>query len=436
MFVKKLCVFLVFYYHFYKRILKKMSGTSSLNHNITRESKSGSVIEHLQELPLNLGNKNVSIDQVEYTKNRFILSDRNDYNRLRLACNIWLVENELKSSEDYQNWVNEMRFNFYEGFDDSMETLKMKCIGDGSSGTEDSPNLSDYSIKKLSTDLNLINENVIETISNHDYPQNSKNFNNDEFQNENYTNSDCKKKYKKRRTRKDKLLKKLQLNIPDNLTTISDSVIQQNQKLETNLGSYIGQVKNGLMHGTGHLLQKDGSWYKGSFYNNLKSGYGEERLVESGKWYKGHFDKGLYNSYGQYKDSNTGVHYKGNFLNGNFSNKGEYKDNDGKWYKGNFVNAKFEGYGECKFGNGSFYKGYWKEGEMCGSGEWRDIDGSLFAGEWKLGQMHGEIEYIWADGSGYKANYINGKKYGEGEYKSSNGTWYKPSGAKAIKSTN
>ena len=86
--------------------------------------------------------------------------------------------------------------------------------------------------------------------------------------------------------------------------------------------SYCGEKKNGLFHGKGRLVFKNGSVYEGEFKKNKMDGYGKI-FFNDGSIYQGNFKRNLRDGSGLLKDK-VGKIERVVFEKGKF--KGSYKE--------------------------------------------------------------------------------------------------------------
>ena len=101
---------------------------------------------------------------------------------------------------------------------------------------------------------------------------------------------------------------------------------------------YSGQMMNGMQHGKGIQIWKDGAKYDGEWYEGKASGFGT--------FY--HTDGDVYK--GQWKDDKA-------------NGKGIYISSDGVQYDGSWVDDFQDGYGIETWKDGSVYKGSYKKGK-------------------------------------------------------------------------
>ena len=216
-------------------------------------------------------------------------------------------------------------------------------------------------------------------------------------------------------------------------------------------GKYIGEWKDGQMHGQGtYYYGEKSEWsgdkYVGKFRNGERHGQGSYFSADGGKYI------------GQWKDDkvvegietwgeNTewaGDRYVGEYMDDQFHGQGTYTYADGEKYVGEFRNHQYNGRGTVTWPSGEKYVGEWKDGDFHGQGTYTWPDGGLVIGEWKnhkingqateifgentewagdryVGefrddQFHGQGNYIWQDGEQYVGEWKDGDFHGQGTY--------------------
>jgi hypothetical protein len=121
---------------------------------------------------------------------------------------------------------------------------------------------------------------------------------------------------------------------------------------------------NGLYHGQGRLVWRNGDAYEGNFVHGTRDGAGVYRWKD-GRQYQGQFEKNV-------------RHGRGVFI---------YPNND--MYEGHFVLGKREGKGRFVFSDGSEYDGEWKDGSYS-DGKLVQKSGITYIGQFLSGQRHGK----------------------------------------------
>ena len=125
--------------------------------------------------------------------------------------------------------------------------------------------------------------------------------------------------------------------------------------------SYVGEWKNGKMHGKGHYKWKQGGSLIGSFLNGT-----------------------AYNCEGVFY-SKAGK-YTGSFIKGKKSGRGTFEFSDGNIFKGEFYEGEMLS-GTYYWTNGSSWSGEFRNNEpFTGEGTWHYKDGQVKSGKWKNGR--------------------------------------------------
>ena len=184
--------------------------------------------------------------------------------------------------------------------------------------------------------------------------------------------------------------------------------------LESKTTTYIGNFKEGRMHGKGEYVWKDGGSYKRDFREGFFEGIGV-RTYKSGTVYKGSFkyDK----PHGEGTMTNvSGSIFKGLWQFGYKHGQGLYKDNDGYSHEGNYKFGNSDGFGKQKWKKGDVYEGSFKNGYREGYGIYTWPSGETYEGNWKKGKKHGKgiseknnrllKKGIWFEGE-YKTNEVS-----------------------------
>jgi hypothetical protein len=134
------------------------------------------------------------------------------------------------------------------------------------------------------------------------------------------------------------------------------------KEINFNNGSkYLGELKNGAMHGKGTLYRFDGGVITGEFKNGGVDGIAT--------W---------------------------TFPNGDV-------------YEGQFINDYINGKGTYVYKNGDKYIGERKQGIANGKGTLVKANGDKYVGEFKEDKLHGKILVTYSNGNKEIINFINGK---------------------------
>ena len=152
----------------------------------------------------------------------------------------------------------------------------------------------------------------------------------------------------------------------------------------------IGDFIFNKLNGQGEYYRNDGSIYRGSFFDGLPQGNGEE----------------IFENYATFK----GFYLAGKKKHGKFMWK------NGHYYLGDFHEDLFHGYGVYNWGQDRTYEGQWINGKMEGKGKLKLKDGSYYDGEFKEGKKWGKGLYVWNKDKYYDGNWKNDKQNGFGLY--------------------
>ena len=139
-------------------------------------------------------------------------------------------------------------------------------------------------------------------------------------------------------------------------------------------GKYVGEQKDGKLHGKGTLYFSDGDVYKGGFSNDLFHGRG------TFSW-------------------ENGEKYTGQHVKGERQGEGTYTWPDGKEYSGAWLAGERTGWGSMSWPSGYSYVGDFLNGELTGWGMHYYNNGDFYHGELINGNRHGYGTYYWANGN-------------------------------------
>ncbi|CAI9715126.1 Hypothetical predicted protein [Octopus vulgaris] len=163
---------------------------------------------------------------------------------------------------------------------------------------------------------------------------------------------------------------------------------------------YEGEWVNSKKHGFGTLTLKDGSYYKGNFYNGEIEGSGFKYFARTQDKYTGEFKAGELHGQGI-------MEYKNGFV-----------------YDGNWCENKKEGYGELKFPDGSVYKGYFHNHKRHGTGTFEMKNGTTYTGDWICDRRQGQGHTKYLDGTEHEGQWANDVISGYGCIKHISGITY------------
>ncbi|MEZ5056340.1 MAG: caspase family protein, partial [Saprospiraceae bacterium] len=161
---------------------------------------------------------------------------------------------------------------------------------------------------------------------------------------------------------------------------------------------YIGQFKNGEIHGIGACYYTNGSKYQGEWNHRYPEGKGTITLEDGSKWTgiwkrghpideEGNIIEELFPSKDvKIEEDNIQV----GCISGNCENgQGIYAYADGSKYEGEFENGDLNGIGTFFFADGDRYAGQFKNGFSHGQGTFHYANGETTSGEWREGEFIG-----------------------------------------------
>lgn len=218
---------------------------------------------------------------------------------------------------------------------------------------------------------------------------------------------------------------------------------------------YIGEFKDGEIHGIGACHYSDGSKYQGEWNFRYPEGRGTKTFPDGSKW-TGRWKKGQpVDDSGNlvtnlFPGKEVAAEDSGNIQSGCVSGdcvngEGSFAYADGSKYEGGFRNGKPHGNGIFAHFDGDRYEGQFKDGFEHGQGTLYSIEGKVFAGIWKEGEFIGAEALVAApaagcmqgdclngrgtfirkeDGSKYTGSFRNSLPHGEGVMNFANGEQY------------
>ena len=128
---------------------------------------------------------------------------------------------------------------------------------------------------------------------------------------------------------------------------------------------YFGIYKDNKINGIGKFISGK-TKFKGEFKNDIANGYGI--YTDTKLRYEGYWNNDLQSSFGieKWKDGSL---YKGQYYDGKKNGIGTYIFGDGNKYEGEFINNEFNGYGIYYYNDNKTYLGQWANNEKNGYGE-------------------------------------------------------------------
>lgn len=187
---------------------------------------------------------------------------------------------------------------------------------------------------------------------------------------------------------------------------------------------YIGDFKDGKIHGKGIFYYQNGDKYIGNWSNQQREGTG--RLVFTNKdEYFGEFSNDVMGPTGKMTYANGNI-YEGQWKKNEPHGKGVFLFANQDRYEGLLSNGQCEGQGTMYYSDGSSFKGEWHHNKRHGQGLMTFDDGERVSGQWEDDQYvadwgrlayDGDTTYLrncnqlhCADGKG-KFTYNDGSKY-------------------------
>lgn len=211
---------------------------------------------------------------------------------------------------------------------------------------------------------------------------------------------------------------------------------------------YIGQFKDGEIHGIGTCYYSDGSTYRGEWSHRYPQGHGVKTQPDGRTW-EGEWKMGLpldedglviENLFPDPEPVIQSGCLEGNCEDG----EGMFAYPDGSKYEGQFLDSKPNGEGTLTYPNGDRYVGSFKAGLKNGKGTFYYSDETTSTGEWlggeyignpkiedgRVGCVDGDCKngtgiYIYKEGAAkYEGTFTNGMPDGKGVIYYANGERY------------
>ena len=221
---------------------------------------------------------------------------------------------------------------------------------------------------------------------------------------------------------------------------------------------YIGDFREGEIHGVGVCYYSDGSKYQGEWAHRYPEGNGTKTYSDgsrlTGYWKKGQpvdsYGNLLSNVINTKEAGNDGTEIQTGCLAGDCEKgRGTFAYADGSRYEGQFFEGRPEGWGTFYYVNGETYTGSFREGVPHGRGRLESVNGVVRRGEWRHGEylvpnatgrspgcIEGDCEngygtYVFKDGSRYTGTFKNFLPHGRGTVRYTNGERYEGEMAEA-----
>ena len=146
---------------------------------------------------------------------------------------------------------------------------------------------------------------------------------------------------------------------------------------------YTGGMRQGMRHGHGRCLLRNGSAIEGLWADDQVCGVGSIEFADGGV-------------------------YRGEIVDDKPHGQGSRVYADGGRYEGGWQEGWRQGQGTYTAQDGRCWVATWSKGLLDGQGTFTGPDGDRFEGAWSNGKNHGPGLYIWPDGSRFEGLYQNG----------------------------
>lgn len=219
---------------------------------------------------------------------------------------------------------------------------------------------------------------------------------------------------------------------------------------------YVGEFREGAMHGTGTCYYPDGSVYVGQWADRYPHGYGIKRWPDGLEW-KGQWIKGQpvdargqlipdLHAYAKSHPATSGC-LSGDCIDG----IGDFLYPDGRHYRGSFRAGLPDGQGEMVWPDSGKYVGRFEAGKPHGPGTFYRQDGQVQEGLWRqghwvgpapdapaIGCLEGDCQNGYGrcifeeTGARYEGTFLNGLPHGQGIMYFPEGDWYEGAFAEGV----
>lgn len=212
-------------------------------------------------------------------------------------------------------------------------------------------------------------------------------------------------------------------------------------KTWVNGDKYVGDWKNDKRNGHGIFTWADGGKYVGGWKDSNRNGLGTKTWVVGDK-YVGDYKDDKKNGHGTYTFA-SGNKYVGGWKNDKRNGQGTLTFPNGTKWIGAWENSKLNGYAITYYANGTINKeGIFKDDEFiyaktntlttCPTSEYFHNcfgaytydDGEKYIGEWQNDERNGHGTYTYANGNKYVGDYKDNKKNGQGTFTWASGAEY------------
>jgi hypothetical protein len=199
---------------------------------------------------------------------------------------------------------------------------------------------------------------------------------------------------------------------------------------------YEGELRKGLLSGSGRLVWPNEEYYEGEFKDGLF--HGDGLLHAQTYFYAGGFVAGEMSGEGTFNYRN-GDMYEGDVQNGLPQGRGVYTSANGDVYSGEFETGQYHGQGELVMFSGSRYEGGFKQGVFHGEGVFTQVqveagdgaeEGSIagtivqqYTGIFVNNKMTGAGAWVKGDDASYEGDFVDYRFDGKGVYREGSETY-------------
>ena len=163
---------------------------------------------------------------------------------------------------------------------------------------------------------------------------------------------------------------------------------------------YVGDFKDGEIHGVGICYYTNGSRYTGQWKHRYPEGKGTKTYPDGtkfvGSWLKGQM-----------------LNEQGEVLEDTWAAKGEEEDDGTNIQTGCISGDCKNGEGVFAYADGSKYEGDFSGGHLNGQGTFFYLNGDKYVGAFRNNYSHGKGVFFYADGTKTAGEWVEGEFYGE-----------------------
>ncbi len=163
---------------------------------------------------------------------------------------------------------------------------------------------------------------------------------------------------------------------------------------------YVGDFKDGEIHGVGICYYTNGSRYTGQWKHRYPEGKGTKTYPDGtkfvGSWLKGQM-----------------LNEQGEILEDTWAAKGEVEDDGTNIQTGCISGDCINGEGVFAYADGSKYEGAFSNGHLNGQGTFFYLNGDKYVGAFRNNYSHGKGVFFYADGTKTAGEWVEGEFYGE-----------------------